>query len=77
MKKLFPLIALISFCLASFAQDKPAIEWVSISAGTFIMGSKETEAYRNNCEEQHKVIIILIILNPRLKIHRELHQIPR
>jgi formylglycine-generating enzyme required for sulfatase activity len=57
MKKLFPLIALIPFCLASFAQDKPIIEWISIPAGTFIMGSKETEAYRNNCEKQHEVTL--------------------
>jgi len=34
---------------------KPTIEWVSITAGTFTMGSPESEANRKDNEVQHKV----------------------
>ena len=38
-------------------QTKPSIEWVSIPAGTFIMGSPETEANRREDETQHEVTL--------------------
>ena len=36
---------------------KPAIEWVSIPAGTFIMGSPESEVKRWSNEVQHEVTL--------------------
>ena len=38
-------------------QTKPSIEWVSVPAGTFIMGSPETEANRRKDETQHEVTL--------------------
>jgi sulfatase modifying factor 1 len=37
--------------------EKPTIEWVSIPAGTFIMGSPESEVGRLNDEVQHQVTL--------------------
>jgi formylglycine-generating enzyme len=52
------LLALMGcFYSATIAQNKPAIEWVSIPAGTFLMGSKETENFRNSSEQQHEVTL--------------------
>ena len=36
-------------------QTKPKIEWVSIPAGTFTMGSPESEVDRSKNETQHQV----------------------
>lgn len=37
--------------------NKPTIEWVSIPAGTFIMGSPESEVGRSGNETQHQVTL--------------------
>jgi formylglycine-generating enzyme len=55
MTKIFLLLTFISFCFLINAQTKPAIEWVSIPAGTFAMGSPVSEAMRSNNETQHIV----------------------
>ena len=36
---------------------KPTIDWVSIPAGTFTMGSPASEEYRNDNETQHQVTL--------------------
>jgi formylglycine-generating enzyme len=37
--------------------DKPSIEWVSVSPGTFMMGSPENEPQRMTDEKQHRVTL--------------------
>ena len=37
--------------------EKPTIEWVSIPAGTFTMGSPKTELNRGDDETQHQVTL--------------------
>jgi formylglycine-generating enzyme len=56
IKKLLLLVAMGCF-ITAIAQNKPTIEWVSVPAGTFLMGSKESERFRNSSEEQHKVTL--------------------
>ena len=61
----FPLVAIvalfISSCGGNSAPDaadkstKPAIKWVSIPAGTFMMGSPASEVDRSNNEIEHEV----------------------
>ena len=46
-----------NFWLCTIGQTKPNIEWVDIPAGTFTMGSPETEVDRNKDETQHKVTL--------------------
>jgi formylglycine-generating enzyme len=59
MKKiLFALVISVMIGIASYAQTiKPTIEWVSISAGTFAMGSPASEIERRDNEPQHQVTL--------------------
>ena len=54
--KLIVFFAVIFFTVPSFAQ-KPTIEWVSIPAGTFTMGSPENEVERSKDENQHQILL--------------------
>lgn len=47
----------MSLCLSTTAQTKPTVQWISIPAGTFIMGSPPCEIGRNLEETQHQVTI--------------------
>jgi formylglycine-generating enzyme required for sulfatase activity len=57
MKKNFLILSFISFGLLATAQTKPTIEWASIPAGTFTMGSPTGEVGRNEDETQHQVTL--------------------
>ena len=70
MKKVFKMAGIFSLLLMLFTaceeeeiidptKDpiKPTIEWVSIPAGTFIMGSPESEVRRWSNEVQHEVTL--------------------
>ncbi len=57
MKKLFVIIVVFCFSLSAIAQTKPSIDWVSIPAGSFTMGSPKTDATRGPDEIQHQVTI--------------------
>ena len=52
----FCVLFLFFFSAAGIAQ-KPAIEWVNIPAGTFLMGSPATEANRFDDELPHQVTL--------------------
>jgi len=54
---IFSLVVLAFSTLTSFSQSKPTIEWVSIPAGTFTMGSPSSEVDRGSNETQHKVTL--------------------
>ncbi|MCX6231134.1 MAG: formylglycine-generating enzyme family protein [Bacteroidetes bacterium] len=54
MKNLIVIFATIFITFISFAQ-KPSIEWITIPAGTFNMGSPVDEADRVDDETQHQV----------------------
>lgn len=45
------------------AQTKPNIEWVSIPAGTFTMGSPTSEVERSNNETQHQVTLSAFMMS--------------
>ena len=45
----------LAFAVHSMAQNKPDIQWVSIPAGTFTMGSPDNEFGRESGETQHSV----------------------
>ncbi len=47
----------MSLWLFANAQTKPTIEWVSIPAGTFTMGSPTSEIGRDRLETQHEVTL--------------------
>lgn len=57
MKKIILSFVFMSLCLYVTAQTKPTIEWVSIPAGTFSMGSPVSQANRENDEIQHQVTL--------------------
>jgi formylglycine-generating enzyme required for sulfatase activity len=57
MTKNFLILTFMSLGLCSTAQTKPTIEWVSVPAGTFAMGSPESEADRSKNETQHQVTL--------------------
>nr|WP_299069411.1 formylglycine-generating enzyme family protein [uncultured Allomuricauda sp.] len=57
MKKNVLIIVFMGAWLFSTAQTKPKVEWVSIPAGTFIMGSAPCEVGRNLEETQHQVTV--------------------
>ena len=47
----------LTFLSSTVIAQKPTVEWVSIPAGTFIMGSPSTEADRFDDEIRHKVTL--------------------
>lgn len=49
------LLIILSFVVR--AQTKPTIEWVDIPAGTFTMGSPDTEFDRNGLEYEHQITL--------------------
>jgi formylglycine-generating enzyme required for sulfatase activity len=55
MRTDFLIFILMSFGLFATSQTKPAIEWIDIPAGTFLMGSPTSEFDRNDYEIQHQV----------------------
>lgn len=57
MNKTILLSIFITFSISVIAQNKPNIEWVTIPAGTFTMGSPEGEPERTEDEIQHQVTI--------------------
>jgi formylglycine-generating enzyme required for sulfatase activity len=57
MKKTLFLLTFVGFSWILFAQNKPTIEFVTIPAGTFTMGSPENEPERTEDEVQHQVTI--------------------
>jgi len=57
MLKIFLILTFISFEFFVSAQNKPAIEWVSIPGGTFDMGSPVSEAERDDNETLHQVTL--------------------
>lgn len=57
MKKGIILLFVWALSLSLTAQNKPQVEWVSVPAGTFMMGTPTTEAERGSDERQHKVTV--------------------
>ena len=57
MKNLIIASVVLVFCFGCSEQTKPSIEWVSIPAGTFIMGSPEYEFGRRDNETQFQVTL--------------------
>jgi formylglycine-generating enzyme len=55
MKKGITTLISLFVAIVLFAQTKPTIEWVSVPAGTFVIGSPLSEVYRNSNEDQHQV----------------------
>jgi len=53
----------MSFGLFTMAQTRPTIEWVSIPAGTFAMGSPESEVDHSNNETQHQVTLSAFMMS--------------
>ena len=50
-------LSIVLCTISLYAQQKPIFEWASIPAGTFLMGSPESEAGRDEGEIQHKVTL--------------------
>jgi len=58
MKRIIFGFAMLTVILsASFGQTKSTIEWVTIPAGTFTMGSPASELNRHDDETQHQVTL--------------------
>lgn len=57
MKKLSCMLFILMFPLLGLAQTRPAIEWVTVPGGTFMMGSPETEEMRGTDEVLHPVTV--------------------
>jgi sulfatase modifying factor 1 len=57
MKRFFLILMFVGLWLFATAQTKPTIEWVSIPAGTFTMGSPTSEVDRGSDETQHQVTL--------------------
>lgn len=57
LKKLLSIIIILCLRDQAFAQHKPAIEWVTIPAGTFSMGSIKGEFNRETDEIPHQVTL--------------------
>ncbi len=53
----FVVVFVLGGILSSCSKKKPEIQWVDIKAGSFIMGSPETENYRKEDEKQHQVTL--------------------
>lgn len=56
MKQLLFFISAFVFS-GALAQTKPQIEWIDIPAGSFVMGSLESEPERRSDETSHKVSV--------------------
>lgn len=56
-KKSILVVFLTMLFTISVSAQKPTIEWANIPAGTFIMGSPESEVKRVKDETQHKVTL--------------------
>src|SRR5512133_458981 len=63
MKKDFLILTLLSYGLLGTAQNKPIIEWVSIPAGTFTMGSPANEVEISKNETQHQVTLSAFMMS--------------
>lgn len=63
MTKSFLFLMFLSFGLMVKAQTKPIIDWVSIPAGTFTMGSPEGEVGRSKNEAQHQVTVSAFMMS--------------
>ena len=57
------ILSFIGFGLVVNAQSKPIIEWAVIPAGTFTMGSPESEADRSKNETQHQVTLSAFLIS--------------
>ena len=57
MTKTLLILTFGSIVFFAAAQTKPEIEWADIPGGTFIMGSPDGEAERDNNETQHQVTV--------------------
>lgn len=58
MKKICYVLAILTMTgIACYGQKRPIIDWVSIPAGTFIMGSPTSEEGRGSNETQHQVTL--------------------
>jgi formylglycine-generating enzyme required for sulfatase activity len=57
MKKSVFILTFLIMALFATAQTKPTIEWASIPAGTFIMGSPQNEVNRGTNETQRQVTL--------------------
>ena len=57
MKKHWILGLLLIGSVVISAQKKPEVEWVSVTGGTFLMGTPTTEAERGTDERQHQVTV--------------------
>lgn len=51
------VVIFIGLSIQMYSQEKPVIEWVSVPAGTFVMGSPSAEYGRFRDENQHKVTL--------------------
>jgi len=57
LKSLIALMVTLLIATSCVRHQKPAIEWASIPAGTFTMGSPTTEVDRFDIETQHQVTL--------------------
>jgi formylglycine-generating enzyme len=57
MRIFLSIIFFSSLCSFGFTQNKINIEWIEIPAGTFSMGSLETEIFRSDNEPLHNVTL--------------------
>jgi len=55
--RIYLVLFFTSLCAFANTQTKPIIEWVSIPAGTFTMGSPSSEINRSSDETQHRVTL--------------------
>jgi formylglycine-generating enzyme len=63
MTKTFLILTCMSFGLFTTAQTRPIIDWVSVPAGTFAMGSPSDEVERSNNETQHQVTLSAFMMS--------------
>jgi formylglycine-generating enzyme len=63
MTKNFLILTFMNFGLFTTAQTKPTIEWISIPAGTFTMGSPSSEVDRSNNETQHQITLSAFMMS--------------
>ena len=57
MKEKLLILVFLGFWFLANAQPRPVIEWITVPAGTFTMGSPESEAERSRNETQHQVTL--------------------